>query len=127
MGGLGVPFGGETQRVEATKVSGASSAQGMQAQEADGSRGPGESDAFSNSESCGTHLWGSGEAGGKADCTGHWSGPGQSQGWFEESGLQFGSIRCIGGHVSAPSITPEENDPVGSPESDQKGSSDRFC
>ena len=126
MGGLGVPFGGEAQGVEATKVSGASSAQRMQVQETDGSRGPRESDAFPNPESCGTRLWGAGEAGGEADCTGHWSGPGQGQGWVEESGLQFGSILCVGGHVSALRITPVENDPVGSPKSDQKGGSDRF-
>ena len=96
MGGLGVPFGGETERAEATKLSGASSAQGMQAQEADGSRDAGESDAFPNSESCGTCLWGAGEAGGEADRMGHWSGPGHGQGWVEESGLQFGSILCVG-------------------------------
>ena len=126
MGGLGVPFGGEAQGVEATEVSGASSAQRMQVQETDGSRGPGESDAFPNPESCGTRLWGPSETGRRLDRPGHWSDQGESQGWVEKSGLQFGSILCVGGHVSALRITPVENDPVGSPKSDQKGGSDRF-
>jgi hypothetical protein len=39
----------------------------------------------------------------------------------------LGSILRVGGHVTAPRITTEENDPVGSPKSDQKGGSDRFC
>ena len=103
MGGLGVPFGGEAAGVEETKIPGASSAQRMQAQETDGSRDPGQSKAFRDPESSGTRLWGAGETSGKADCTGHWSGPGQSQGWIEESGLQFGSILCVGGDISAPS------------------------
>ena len=103
MGGLGVSFGGKASVVEETKISGASSTQRMQAQETDGSRGSGESDAFPNPEPCGTRLWGAGQTSGKADCTGHWSGPGQSQDWIEESGLQFGSILCVGGDISAPS------------------------
>ena len=93
---------------------------------ADGSRGSGESDAFPNPESCGTCLWGAGEAGGKADRTGHWSGPGEGQGWVEESGLQFGSILRGGGDMSPPSISTGQNDPVGSLTSDQKIGSDRF-
>ena len=127
MGGLGVSFGGEAERVEETEVSGASSAQRMQAQETDGSRGPGQSNAFGNPESSGTCLWGAGEAGGEPDRTSYWFGQGESQGRVEESGLQFGSILRVGGHVSAPRIATEENDPVGSPKSDQKGGSDRFC
>lgn len=127
MGGLGVSFGGKAQGVEATEVSGASSAQGMQAQEADGSRGPRESDAFPNPESCGTCLWSSGETGGKADCAGHWSGQGESQSGIEESGLQFGSILCVGWDMSAPGISTGQNNPEGSLIGDQKGGSDRLC
>ena len=127
MGGLGVPFGGEAAGVEETRISGASSAEGMQAQEADGSRGPGESDAFPNPESSGTCLWGAGEAGGKADRTGHWFVQGEGQGWVEESGLQFGSILRVGWGMSAQGISTGQNDPVGSLKSDQKGSSDRLC
>jgi hypothetical protein len=111
-GRLGVPFGGKAQGVEATEVSGASSAQRVQTQETDGSRGSGESNAFPNSESRGTRLWGAGEAGREVDCTSHWSGPGQGQGWFEESGLRFGSILRVGGYISAPRITTEGNDLV---------------
>ncbi len=98
----------------------------MQAQDTDGPRGSGEPNAFPNSESCGTRIWGSSQASGKADCTGHWPGPGQGQGWFEESGLQFGSLLRGGGDMSAPSISTGQNDPVGSLTSDQKIGLDRF-
>jgi hypothetical protein len=127
MGGLGIPFGGEAAGVEATEVSGASSAEGMQAQEADGSRGPRQSDAFSNPESCGTCLWDTGEAGGEADRPGDWSGKGNSQGRVEEFGLQLGSILRVGWDMSAPGISAGQNDPAGSLKGDQQGSSDRLC
>ena len=42
-----------------------------------------------------------GEAGRKVDCAGDWSGQGESQGGVEESGLQFGSMLCVGGDMSA--------------------------
>ena len=87
MGRLGLPFGGKAQGVGETEVSGAPSAQGMQAQEADGSRGSGESDAFPDSEPSGTCLWGAGEAGGKPDCPSDWLGQGEGQGGVEESGV----------------------------------------
>ena len=127
MGRLGVSFGGKIGGVEETKISGASSAKGMQAQDTDGPRGSGQSDAIPNPESSGACLWGPGEASGKADCTGHWSGSGQSQGWVEESGLQFGSILRVGGDMSIPSISTGRNNPVGSLTSDPKSGSDRFC
>ncbi len=78
MGGLGVPFGGEVGGVEEAKISGASSAQRMQAQEIDGSRAPGESDAFRNPESSGTCLWGTGEASREPDRTSDWFGQSES-------------------------------------------------
>ena len=89
-----------------------SSAEGMQAQEADGSRGPGQSDAFPHPESCGTFLWGASETRGEVDRAGHWSGQGESQGWVEESGLQFGSILCVGLGMSAPGISAGQNNPA---------------
>ena len=68
----------------------------MQAQETDATRGPGESNAFPDSESCGTRLWGPGEAGREPDRPGHRFDQGEGQGGPEESGLQFGSILRAG-------------------------------
>ena len=42
---------------------------------------------------------------GRPDRTGHWFGQGEGQGWVEESGLQFGSILCVGGDMSAPGMS----------------------
>ena len=126
MGGLGVSFGGKAQGVEGAELSGASSAQRVQTQETDGPRGPGKSNAFSNSESCGTRLWGTGEAGREPDRPGHWAGQGEGQGWLEESGLQSGSILRVGGGMTAQSASGGQRNPIGSPEGDQNGRSDRF-
>lgn len=105
MGGLGVPFGGEAEGVEETKVSGAPSAQRMQAQKTDGSGSPRQSNAFRNPESSGTCLRGAGEASGEPDRTGYWFDQGENQGGIEEPGLQFGSILCVGGDMSALSMS----------------------
>src|SRR5512135_28982 len=80
----------------------------MQAQKTDGARGPGKSNAVADSESCGTRLRGSGEAGRKSDRPGHWSDQGEGQGWSEESGLQFGSILRVGWDMSVPSTSGEQ-------------------
>ncbi len=90
----------------------------MQAQDTDGPRGSGEPNAFPNSESCGTRLWGSSQASGEVDGPSHWSDSGQDQDWFEESGLQFGSILRIGGDMSVRRISTGHNDPVGPPKTD---------
>ena len=99
----------------------------MQAQDTDGPRGSGEPNAFPNSESCGTRLWGTSEASRKPDRPGHWSVSGQDQDWFEESGLQLGPILRVGGDMSAPSISTGQHDPVGSLASAPNSGSDRFC
>lgn len=78
MGRFGVPFGGEAEGAEGAKLSGASSEKGVQAQEADGPRAAGESNAFANPESSGTCVWGAGEAGGEADRTSYRFGEGKS-------------------------------------------------
>jgi hypothetical protein len=113
--------------VEGTEVSGASSAEGMQKQETDGSRGSGESDAFSNSESSGACFWGAGKACGKSDRTGYWYGQGKGQDWLEESGLQFGSILCIGGDMRVPGASTGQNNPAGSLKGDPIGIPNRHC
>ena len=99
----------------------------MQAQETDGSRAPGESDAFRNPESSGTCLWSAGEASREPDRSSDWFGQSESQGRVEESGLQFGSILRVGWGMSAQGISTGQNDSVGSPKSDQKPRLDRLC
>ena len=74
----------------------------------------------------GTCLWSAGEAGGEIDCTGDWFGEGENKDWFEESGLQFGSILRVGGGMSAPGKPAGQNDPAGSLKVDQQNSSDRL-
>jgi len=53
-------------------------------------------------------------------------GPGEDQGWVEESGLQFGSILCVGGDMRDPGISTGQNDPVGSLKGGQEGTSNGF-
>jgi len=126
MGGLGLSVGGEAGGVEEVAVSGASSAQGKPAWETDGSRGPGKSDAFPDSESSRAYLWGASEASGNPACTRDWVDEGDGQGWVEEFGLQYRSLLRIVGGMSTGEISAGQPDPDGLLKGDHPGSSDRL-
>ena len=59
----------------------------------------GKSDAITDSESGGTYLWGTGDAGGEPDNPNDWIDSGEGEDWVEEFGLQFGSILCAAGGI----------------------------